>query len=86
MRLNLPNWVSKIDAVMTWHRNKRTYIFAGYYYWRYNNEERKMDPGYPREISSAWRGVPRRVDAAYSSEKEKRTYFVVGDQIYHLDD
>ena len=32
--LGLPSNLSSIDAVFTWGKNKKTYIFAGSQYWR----------------------------------------------------
>jgi len=81
-----PSWVRQIDAAMTWHRNKRTYFFSGKHYWRYDNVNKRMDKGYPKYISSGWRGLPSTVDSAYSSNTDKVTYFTKGDQIYKLDD
>lgn len=45
---------------------------------RYDEHNRKMDPGFPRLIRNDWSGVPRRVDAAFKlqgkkKKKEKKT-------------
>lgn len=84
LRLDLPTWVKKIDAVMTWNGNGRTYYFAGEYYWRYNGKRKTMDSGYPKRIVDAWKGLPRSIDAAYS-DKDK-TFFISGTQYYLFDD
>ena len=39
-----------------WHRRKNLY-------WRYDDVKRRMDPGYPHDLSR-WRGVPSDIDAA----------------------
>ena len=78
--------VEKIDAVMTWHRNQRTYFFAGPYYWRYDMDLKQFDVGYPRLTSSAWQGIPDKIDSAFCSETEKKTYFISGNQFYMFDD
>ena len=87
LQLKFPRWVRKIDTVIKWHRNKRTYFFSGAFYWRYDNKLKKFDKRYPRRTRRGWRGsVPRRIDAAFSSEKEKKTYFISGNRIYMMDD
>lgn len=53
-----------MDAVFTWERNKKTYIFKGSQYWRYNEDTRSIDNGYPRPIQRGWPSLPNDLDAA----------------------
>ena len=53
-----------MDALFTWERNKKTYIFKGKQYWRYDENKRKLDTGYPRSISVGWPNLPSHIDAA----------------------
>ena len=86
LKLQFPQWVKRIDAVMTWHHNKRTYFFSGPYYWRYDNNAKRFDIGYPKKTQVAWRGLPKRIDAAFSSNIEKKTFFISGNKYYLMDD
>ena len=71
---------------MIWYRNNKTYFFSGDYYWRYDNNLKRFDKGYPRVTANVWKGAPKHIDAAFSSEKETKTFFISGNQIYMLDD
>ena len=53
-----------MDAVFTWKKNGRTYIFKGSQYWRYNEKTRTMDKGYPKNIQTGWPDLPNDIDAA----------------------
>ena len=77
--------VTKVDAAFIWKKNGRMYLFAGDDYYRYDESRRRIDYGYPRKISSAWRGVPDNVDAVFIWRNEK-TYFFKGTQFYRMDD
>lgn len=56
--------LTDMDAVFIWERNKKTYIFKGSQYWRYNEDTRRLDRGYPRSISHGWPSLPNGIDAA----------------------
>ena len=43
-------------------------------YWRLTKDS--VAPGYPRKISSDWRGLPGNIDAAFTWESSKATYFI----------
>ena len=45
-----------MDAIFTWERNKKTYIFKRNLYWRYDEQKLKIDAGYPKHISLGWPG------------------------------
>lgn len=53
----------------------KTYIFKGDKYWRFN--DKGLVSGYPKKISSTWRGLPDNIDAAFTYENGK-TYFFKG--------
>ena len=53
-----------MDAMFTWERNKKTYIFKGAQYWRYNENNLRIDGGYPKSISIGWPDLPSNIDAA----------------------
>ena len=86
LNLQFPTTVKSIDAIMTWHRNKRTYFFAGNYFWRYDSDLKLFHEGYPKLIAASWKGLPKKIDAAFSSDIEKTTYFISGNQLYIMDD
>ena len=65
--LGLPTELDQIDAITNWGHNGRTYIFAGSFYWRLDEEERNVDQDYQRDMS-VWRGVPHNIDAAFTWE------------------
>ncbi|XP_010224338.1 PREDICTED: myosin light chain kinase 3-like, partial [Tinamus guttatus] len=52
-----------IDAAFSWAHNDKTYFFKDNLYWRYDDHERRMDPGYPSE-TALWKGIPTPLDDA----------------------
>ena len=34
--------------------------------FRYNEDKKKMDPGFPKLIADSWNGIPDGIDAAFS--------------------
>lgn len=65
-QLGLPENVTRIDAVLVWPKNQKTYLFAGEAFWRYDEWEERMDSGgYPKSMTR-WHGVPFNIDAATS--------------------
>jgi len=86
LRLRFPRYVKHVDAVFNAVFNGRTYFFAGTEYWRYNNKRREFDAGYPKNIKQYWGGLPRTVDAAYSSPDKSTTYFIAEGKFYLYDD
>lgn len=62
--LGLPPDIERVDAAFVWGYNHKTYFITGDMYWRYNEDRKKMDYGYPRDMSM-WEGVPVPVDAAF---------------------
>ena len=86
LNLVFPSWVKRVDAALTWYRNKRLYLFYDGYYWRYNHYYKRFDTGYPKEISRGWRGLPNKIDAGYSLKEHSSTFFISGDLHYKLND
>ena len=72
-----------MDAVFTW-RNGRTYFFKGSQYWRYNEEEHKLDKGYPRPIQAGWPDLPNDIDAAVTWPRNDKSYVFKDDYYLRL--
>ncbi|XP_066103789.1 neutrophil collagenase [Saccopteryx bilineata] len=61
-----PSNVRAIDAAVS-HETK-TYFFINNQVWRYDNERRSMEPGYPQSIASTFPGIESRVDAVFQRD------------------
>ena len=46
------------------HSNGFTYFFKGAQYYRFNPRTLRVDPGYPRSVSSYWNGLPSDIEGA----------------------
>lgn len=46
-----------------WKKNGKTYIYQGDHFWRYDEENKKLDENYPKSMER-WRGIPTNLDAA----------------------
>ena len=68
----LPYDLDHVDAVTNWGHNGRAFIFTGSIYWRLNEEETKVELDYPRDMT-VWKGVPMRVDAAFTWQFDSKT-------------
>nr|XP_020655704.1 72 kDa type IV collagenase [Pogona vitticeps] len=73
--LGLPPDVQRVNAAFNWSKNRKTYIFAGDKFWRYNEVKKKMDPGFPKLIADAWNGVPDNLDAVLDVSGSGHSYF-----------
>ncbi|MEQ2284222.1 hypothetical protein AMECASPLE_019297 [Ameca splendens] len=60
-----PPSVGQVDAAVHVAEYGKTIFFIGQLYYRYDEHKSQMDPGFPRFIQSDWRGIPRRIDAAF---------------------
>lgn len=58
-----PRSVQAIDAAVSY--NGKTYFFVNNQCWRYDNQRRSMDPGYPTSIASVFPGINCRIDAVF---------------------
>lgn len=82
-RYGLPSALANMDAVFTWERNKKTYLFKDTQYWRYNEDTQSTDWGYPKGIKNAWRSLPNHINAAVRWVNG-RTYIFRGKQYLKL--
>ena len=74
--------LNKIDAAMIWKPNGKTYFFKGLTYWRYDEQNKILEPGYPRSIR-VWKKVKYPVDAAMTWKNDK-TFFFHNDKFYRF--
>ncbi|XP_070571970.1 matrix metalloproteinase-14-like isoform X1 [Ptychodera flava] len=79
--LGLPR---NIDAALVWGQNGKTFFFRGKKYWRYDEYNERVDPGYPKLISENWVGIPNDIDAAFEWT-DGFTYFFKGDKYWQFD-
>ena len=65
----------RIDAVINWG-DGTAYFFSGPDFIRYNLEENKADPGYPKSIQPHWSGLSfSAIDAAVTWDYQKAWFF-----------
>lgn len=64
----LPDDLERVDAAFVWGHNKKVYIVSGDMYWRLNDTTKRVDYGYPRDMSM-WEGVKLPVDAAFTNKE-----------------
>lgn len=57
-----------IDTALRWEHVGKTYFFKGDRYWRYNEDKRATDPGYPKPIT-VWKGIPQSPQGAFVSKE-----------------
>ena len=60
------------------------FLSTGDMYWRYDDEENRVQLDYPRDISM-WKGVPHNIDAAFQYIDQK-TYFFKGTGFWEFND
>jgi len=70
-----------IDAALVWGNNGKTFFFKARKYWRYDEFNQQVDPGYPKRISEHWDGIPDYLDAAFEW-KDGYTYFFKGSDFW----
>ncbi|XP_032767055.1 interstitial collagenase B-like [Rattus rattus] len=68
-----PSSVTHIDAAVCEEETGKTYFFVDNMYWRYDENTRSMDPGYPRLIAEDFPGIDDKVDDVF--QKEDNFYF-----------
>ncbi|KFV03013.1 Interstitial collagenase [Pterocles gutturalis] len=81
--LGFPPSVGKIDAAVHDQNTKKTYFFVGNRYWSFNENTQSMERGYPRKITSDFRGIGHTVDAAL--QKNGHFHFFHGSNQYEVD-
>uniref|UniRef100_A0A8C2KZN6 72 kDa type IV collagenase n=1 Tax=Cyprinus carpio TaxID=7962 RepID=A0A8C2KZN6_CYPCA len=84
--MGLPSDLHGIDAAYSFHKSKKTYIFAGSKFWRYNEAKKKMDPGFPKLIADSWSAIPDDVDTAFSLNSDGHSYFFKDSHYLKMDD
>ena len=75
--------LDRIDAAMVWDGNAKTYFFRKDQYWRYNEQRREIDRGYPKPLS-VWKLVKNPVHDVMSWKKRK-TFFFHENKMYRFD-
>ncbi|RVE54959.1 hypothetical protein evm_000326 [Chilo suppressalis] len=78
----LPRRVPELTTVFLSNYNNKTYLIEYEWFWRYDEAARRMDVGYPKEMS-AWRQVPYPVDAAIIWKGD--TFFFRGPRFWRFD-
>lgn len=73
-----------VDGAFVWKHNKKTYFFRHNRYWRFDEQQGRIDPGYPRD-SNLWLGLPPDVDDVISWT-DGHTYFFKGAQFWKFQD
>ncbi|XP_063310561.1 stromelysin-3 [Pelobates fuscus] len=70
--------VPRVQAAFVWgnDKNRKTYLFRGYEYWRFNPDTRLVESGHSRSMAD-WRGVPTSIDAVFQDE-QGFAYFLRG--------
>lgn len=65
--MGFPPTVRKIDAALFDKEKKKTYFFVEDKYWRFDEKNQSMDPGFPRQIVEDFPGVEPKVDAVFEA-------------------
>ena len=79
----LPSNLRDMDAVVLFPGNGETYFFKQDKYWKYDQQNKRLYPGYPKLIKLYWRGLPDNIDAALQTP-EGETYFFKGPHYYRF--
>ncbi|KAL3992722.1 intraflagellar transport protein [Sarotherodon galilaeus] len=79
--LGLPTDLQQIDAAFNFRKNRKTYLFAGDKFWRYDETSKTMDSGFPKLIADSWNGIPDGIDSAFNY-----SYFFKGNHYFKLED
>ncbi|XP_011311133.1 matrix metalloproteinase-14 isoform X2 [Fopius arisanus] len=68
----------KVDTMFN-SADGNTYVFKGDHYWKLTSDG--VASGYPRPITTTWRGLPGNIDAAFTY-KNGKTYFFKGSKYW----
>ena len=60
-----------------------TYFFKDSQYYRFNDSERRVDTGYPKPISSFWKGIPNDIETVFRWSNGQ-TYFFKESNYYRF--
>jgi len=69
----------RVDAMLTMTDGGGSYIFKDSRYWKMTDAG--LAPGYPKQISEGWEGLPDNIDAAFSW-KNGKTYILKGNRYW----
>ncbi|XP_011505400.1 PREDICTED: matrix metalloproteinase-14 isoform X1 [Ceratosolen solmsi marchali] len=69
---------SKIDTIFN-SAEGHTYVFKDEYYWKLSSDG--VESGYPKLITSSWKGLQGNIDAAFTY-KNGKTYFFKGSKYW----
>ncbi|KAL7854750.1 hypothetical protein SRHO_G00169400 [Serrasalmus rhombeus] len=75
----------KIEAAIWWEPSGYTYFFKEDRYWRFNEQSRAVDQGYPKPISVWDSSVPVSPKGAFLSDDGAYTYFYKGSKYWKFD-
>ncbi|XP_049866772.1 matrix metalloproteinase-2-like isoform X2 [Pectinophora gossypiella] len=78
----IPRQIAELTTVFVSNYNNKTYLIEYEQFWRYDDETKTIDRGYPKEMS-AWRQVPYPVDSALIWKGD--TYFFRGPRFWRFD-
>ncbi|KAM8853366.1 uncharacterized protein mmp20b [Synchiropus picturatus] len=73
----------QVDAAVHVSEFGKTIFFVGQLYYRFDEQKRKMDPGFPKRIQKDWPGIPTTVDAAFKSQGS--IFLISGSRSYQYD-
>uniref|UniRef100_A0A3Q2QWI1 Matrix metallopeptidase 14b (membrane-inserted) n=1 Tax=Fundulus heteroclitus TaxID=8078 RepID=A0A3Q2QWI1_FUNHE len=74
----------RIDAALFYTPNGQTFFFRANKYYRFNEQSRRVDDGYPKSIDK-WQGVPDNIKAAFMSKDQAYTYFYKANKYWKYD-
>ena len=80
----------KFDIIMDFVRTERskrfynTHIFSGNKNWVYENRNRRAAYGYPKLISTVWRGLPNNLDTYVHYAAYNRSLGKVADHYFYF--
>ncbi|XP_069326573.1 interstitial collagenase-like [Eulemur rufifrons] len=60
-----PESVKRIDAAVHEEETGKTHFFVANEHWRYDENRRSMDVGYPKKITDSFPGIGTKVDAVF---------------------
>ncbi|XP_036441736.1 matrix metalloproteinase-15 [Colossoma macropomum] len=75
----------KIETAIWWEPSGYTYFFKEDRYWRFNEQSRTVDQGYPKPISIWDSSVPVSPKGAFLSDDGAYTYFYKGSKYWKFD-
>lgn len=90
LKVTFPRYVKQLTGAMKFYTRKtKVYFFFRFgrtgWYMRYDSVKQTFDAGYPKPVNKGFLDVPQRgIDAAVSSQRTKKTYFISEDKLYRI--